>query len=108
MTMESMKPVAINHDDDRLISLRETAEKLGYTYKSFCQARVENRVLLEEVRPSEGEYCRPKYRLSDVNRAIRGEIKAMKSAPFSEAAKERARQNDQARKARAERKVGAK
>lgn len=90
VTMESQRRLILP-EDDRLLSIKETAERLGYTYRSFSQARVEDRVLLEEVRPNDGKRGCPKYRLSDVMRVIRGEIKAMRSASFSPAQKKRAR-----------------
>lgn len=89
MATEDTKPITVLPQDDRLLSIKETAERLGYTYRSFSQARVERRVLLEEVRTSTGLYGHPKYRLSDVLRVIRGEIKAMTASPFTEEQKER-------------------
>lgn len=105
-TSDETEPTYIetDADDERLLSIRETAEKLGYTYRSFAQARVEGRVLLEEVRPSDSERGRPKYRLSDVRRVQRGEIKAMRAAPFSEA--DRQRTHERTASIRAERKAG--
>lgn len=79
----------ITSEEDRLLTLKETAIKLGYTYRSFAQARLEGRVLLPEVKTSDGAGARPKYRLSVVMRAVSGEIKALRSAPFPEEQKER-------------------
>lgn len=77
-------------DEERLCSIKETAHLLGYTYRTFLEARVRRLVLLEEVRPSESRGGHPKYRLSDIKRVQRGEAKALKAFAFPPEQRERA------------------
>lgn len=90
--------------NDRLLSTAETAAALGYTYRSWMQARVDGRVLLSEVRTSDGERTHVKYRNSEVQRAVRGEIKAMRAAQFSEEQKRRT--HERTKELRKQRKEG--
>jgi hypothetical protein len=93
------QPQAPHLDDDYLVSAEEAATRLGYTYGTWMQARTEGRVLLPETRTSDSPGARVKYRLGDIRRVIRGEIKAMKAAPFPEEQKERVRKRSAERKA---------
>jgi hypothetical protein len=89
--------------DDCLLTIAQTAKKLGLTYRSLSQARVEGRVLLEEVKISDGKRGRPMYRLSDVNEVIAGRRKALRSATMS--AEEKAAAHARTAELRAQRKA---
>jgi hypothetical protein len=103
MTTEEQKPVPETADDHYLCSVKETAARLGYSYRTFLQARTKGLVLLEEVRPSDSEGGHPKYRLSDIKRVQRGEIKALKAFEFP--AEERQRAHARGAELRAARKA---
>jgi hypothetical protein len=65
----------MEHDEERLLTVREVAIKLGLTPGAIHRARSAGRVLVEEVYVSTKGV---RYRWSDINRVIRGEARFMR------------------------------
>jgi hypothetical protein len=100
---EAVSPKIIE-TEDRLIDLKEVAQRLGLNYRSVLEARVQRRFLLAEVRPS--PRC-IRVRLSDVLAVLRGEKTAIAGQAFDPAKKKQIHEKQKEKRAAAKKAGGA-
>lgn len=65
----------MDQEEERLLTINEVAIKLGLTPGAIHRARSSGRVLIESVHVSTKGV---RYRLTDINRVIRGEARFMR------------------------------